>query len=181
VLPRRACGWDLQWPPFCRDANQRVAVLTCKSFLQVLFDDRRITPASVLTSPALTVCAVGGSAHQLSVPTDSPRQPKSATTAHGCGFLRVSAWTWLLAVAGPKARKVLSTRPYSLSPWSRESQEPSDEVIHTIRIKHLRLVQECELDGRRGWQSGVKLWRCLGLNARQVVTPRSKTAASHPW
>ena len=108
----------------------------------------------------------------------SPKAQPLRTAAGSCGSARGPRFPPSRA---QKPEKCSLPRPHSLSPWSQESQEPSDEVIHTIKINHLRLVQEYELDGRRGWQSGVKLWRCLGLNARQVVTPRSKTAASHPW
>ena len=86
----------------------------------------------------------------------SQKAQQLRTAAGSCGSARGPAFP---PSSAQKPEKCSLSRPHSLSPWSPESQEPSDEVIHTIKINHLRLVQEYELDGRRGWQVGVKLRR----------------------
>ena len=92
---------------------------------------------------------------QPTLPASQKAQPLR-TAAGSCGSARGPGFPPSRA---QKPEKCSLPRPHSLSPWTPESQEPSDEVIHTIKIKHLRLVQEYELDGRRGWQVGVKLRR----------------------
>ena len=91
----------------------------------------------------------------LTLPASQKAQPLR-TAAGSCGSARGPVFPPSRA---RKPEKCSLPRLHSLSPWSPESQEPSDEVIHTIKINHLRLVQEYELEGRRGWQLGVKPWR----------------------
>lgn len=73
-------------------------------------------------SPAPTrICSHQPSPHCLRrgvlCPTNSRfsptlgRPPKCVITAHGCGFLRVGAWTRAVVLEGEKERKALSTPP----------------------------------------------------------------------
>ena len=136
----------------CADPN-------CQSFLRFLSRDHRITPASVLTSPALTVCSVGCSAHQL------------AFTCHG--LLRLA---WAVDCSARPTRAAASThsppgtrnKPHSVydhaglrSTASRGGRYDVDAFNPWTLLNPVQGGVE-DVNGRRSTSSTPATQRCCG-------------------